>query len=271
MTRARRAAAAALLSLAAAGNGMAQERAPVLVHAAGSLRAAMTELAGAFEKAGGPPLKLSFGASGLLRDRLAGGEAGQVFASANMEHPQALAASGRAEGVSAFARNALCVLAAPGFSLQGKTLAQRLLDADVKLGTSTPRADPAGDYAFEMFDRIEKSGAAGPGSAAALKARALQLTGGPNSPPPPEGRNVYGVLVAEGRADAFVTYCTNAVLARREQPQLQTLPVPAEINVSALYGLTLLKPVAAPAREFVDFVLGPAGQAVLARHGFSAP
>ena len=78
-----------------------------------------------------------------------------------MEHPEALAAAGRAPGVSAFARNALCVLAAPAFSLQGKTLALRLLDADVRVGTSTPKADPSGDYAFSRCS-IASSPAAPP-------------------------------------------------------------------------------------------------------------
>lgn len=249
----------------------AQTAAPLAVYAAGSLRAALNEVAAGYEKHSGVPVRLTYGASGLLRDRIAGGEPAQVFASANMDHPEALAAAGKAEPVRAFARNTLCVLAAPGFSLRGKTLAQRLLDTDVKLATSTPKADPSGDYAFEMFDRIEATGAAGAGSAAALKARALQLTGGPNSPAPPANRSVYGDLVAGGRADAFVTYCTAAAQARREQPQLQSLAVPDALNVSARYGVVLLQPVGSPARDFVAYLLSPPGQAVLASHGFSAP
>ena len=122
-----------------------------------------------------------------------------------------------------------------------------------------------------MFDRIESSGAAGPGSAAALKAKALQLTGGPDSPAPPPGRNVYGELVATGQADAFVTYCTNATAARREHGALQVLAVPEAINVSARYGLALLEPANADARTYTQFLLGPKGQAILAAHGFMAP
>ena len=194
------------------------------VYAAGSLRAAFEDLARAFEKEHALKVKPTFGASGLLKDRIVAGESPQVFASANMEHPEALVAAGRAPSVSAFARNALCVLATPSFSLQGKSLALRLLDADVRVGTSTPKADPSGDYAFTLFERIESSGAAGPGSAAALKAKALQLTGGPGSPAPPPGRNVYGELVAGGQADAFVTYCTNATAARREHPHCRCWP-----------------------------------------------
>lgn len=243
----------------------------VSVYAAGSLRAAMTDLADAYQRSTGHAVRLTFGASGLLKARIEAGEAVQVFASANMTHPEALLAAGKAQAVRPFARNALCALASSGFALKGKTLAQRLLEADVRVGTSTPRADPSGDYAFQMFDRIESSGAAGAGSAAALKAKALQLTGGPDSPPPPQGRNVYGQLVADGAADVFITYCTNATEARRQVPALQVLPVPESINVSAVYGIATLKPVTAPAQAFVDFVTGAEGQKLLGERGFSAP
>jgi molybdate transport system substrate-binding protein len=258
---------AAVVSAAAA-----QDSAPLTVYAAGSLRAALTRIGADFEAApGGQKVNFVFGASGLLRDRLLGGERADVFASANMEHPQALVSAGRAQGVRAFTRNALCALAAPGFDMKGRPLAQRLLDADVKLGTSTPKADPSGDYAFEMFDKIEKTGAAPAGSADKLKAKALQLTGGPTSPPPPADRNVYGVLVAGGQADVFVTYCTNAVLAKQETAALQVIAVPDAINVSARYGLALMQGASPAGQRFADFVLGPAGQQRLAAFGFSSP
>ena len=245
---------------------------PVTVYAAGSLKAAFQEIAKGFESTpGGVPVRLVFGASGLLRDRLLAGEPAQVFASANMEHPEALAAQGRAEPVQPFARNALCALAAPGFGLRGASLVERLLDPAVKLGTSTPKADPSGDYAFALFDKAEARGHAPAGGAERLKAKALQLTGGPDSPKPASDRNVYGMLVAGGQADVFLTYCTNAALARRDEPQLQVLDVPADINVSARYGLAVLKPATDAARGFVAYLLGPSGQAVLKSQGFAAP
>lgn len=267
----KRALVAGALAVAAGTAGAQPAEAPLAVYAAGSLRAALGDVARAYERESGQRVALTFGASGLLKDRIEAGEAAQVFASANMTHPEALKQAGRAEGVRPFARNALCVLASARFTLAGKPLAQRLLDPDVRVATSTPKADPAGDYAFEMFDRVERTGAAGPGSAAALKAKALQLAGGPNSPQPPAGRNLYAVLMAEDRADAFVTYCTNATQARQEVPALQVLAVPEPLAVSALYGIATVKPAGAPAQRFVDFVLGPAGQAVLRGHGFSAP
>lgn len=248
--------------------------APVViqVHAAGSLRSALMDLAKVYERSHPEEkIALTFGPSGLLKDRLAAGEASQVFASANMEHPEALLKAGRAEQVQPFAVNALCGLARPQFSLQGKPLATRLLEADVRLATSTPKADPAGDYAFRMFELIETTGAGPTGSAQALKAKALQLTGGPNAPPPPAGRNIYGVLVAEDRADVFITYCTNAAQARSEVPELQVLEVPAPINVAARYGVALLKPATPQARSFIAAMQSPEGRAALAVHGFRAP
>jgi ABC-type molybdate transport system substrate-binding protein len=55
----------------------------IVVLAAGSLRRAMNELAAAFERANpGQRVKLVFGASGLLLERIQKGERADVFASA---------------------------------------------------------------------------------------------------------------------------------------------------------------------------------------------
>lgn len=256
-------------ALAVSMGAMAQE-VGIKVLAAGSLRAALSDAAKAFEAAApGRKVALGFGASGLLKDRLIGGERADVFASANMEHPQALAAAGKAAAPQAFARNKLCALGAPGFEATPQTLVDRLLDPGVRVGTSTPKADPAGDYAFAMFERIEASGRAGANKA--LSEKALQLTGGPNSPPPPKDRNVYGALVAANAADVFITYCTNVVIAQREEPALRRIEIPDAVNVSASYGVTVLNGAPEAAAQFVQFLLSPAGQGVLARHGFAAP
>jgi molybdate transport system substrate-binding protein len=243
----------------------------VSVYAAGSLRAPLTEAARAFESMGpGAKVELVFGASGLLRDRIRTGEPAQVFASANMEHPQSLRDVGWS-ATRAFARNALCALAPARLGLKPETLVATILDPNVKLGTSTPKADPSGDYAFEMFARIGRSAGAPAGAQAALEAKALQLTGGPNSPAPPVGRSVYGELVATGQADVFITYCTNAVVAVAEELSLRALLVPAAINVTADYGLAVRQQAPAAAQAFADFLLSATGQAILQRHGFQRP
>ncbi|WP_207461010.1 molybdate ABC transporter substrate-binding protein [Azospirillum sp. SYSU D00513] len=239
---------------------------PIRLYAAGSLRAALTEAADVFRVTGGAPIEPVFGASGLLKDRIAGGEAADVFASANMEHPQALAAAdGRP--VVLFTRNRLCALAQAGLGVNTDNLLDRLLDPAVRVGISTPKADPSGDYALALF---RKAGELRPGAAEALDAKAMRLTGGPSSPKPPTDRSVYGLILEERRADIFLTYCTNAVQAARETSELEAVSIPPELAVGADYGLVALgdRPEAA---RLALFILSPEGQRVLARHGFEAP
>jgi molybdate transport system substrate-binding protein len=240
----------------------------VLLHAAGSLRGALTEVAAAFQSTAGVAVQAKYGPSGLLKNEIAGGAKAEVFASANMEHPRALAQERRSGPVVLFARNKLCALVRPGLAVASATLLDRLLDPEVKLGTSTPRADPAGDYAWDVFRKAEKIR---PGSFATLEKKALQLTGGPASPPLSAGRTPYGALVAEGKADIFLAYCTNALVARRENADQHIVALPADLSVGADYGLTVVADASPSAYRFAMFILSEAGQRILVKHGFAAP
>ena len=240
---------------------------PVRLYAAGSLRGVLEEIAKQFSEENGIKVAGTYGASGLLRDRIDKGEHAEVFASANMEHPQMLAKAGKAGPVVLFARNQLCALAKPELKLEPLTVMETMLDPAVKLGTSTPRADPSGDYAWEVFAKADKMQ---PGSSATLEKKALKLTGGPHSPAPPPDRSIYGLLVERGEADLFLTYCTNAVQAKREVPALQVVALPPELAVGADYGLTVLKTARPEAARLAFYIMSPSGQAILARHGFTA-
>src|SRR5690606_8947844 len=240
---------------------------PVTLHAAGSLRGALDEAADEFERREGVGVARVYGASGLLRERIAKGEPAQVFASANVGHPQALAEAGRAVAPVVFTRNVLCALTRSDTGVQSSNLLERMLDPSLKLGISTPKADPSGDYAWALFERAD---AVRPGARAALEAKALQLTGGPNSPVPPKDRSVYGDLVATRKADVFLTYCTNALVARRDFPQLVSVQIPPELAVGAQYGLTVMRGSPEPAWRLAWFILSADGQAILAKHGFGS-
>lgn len=239
---------------------------PAQLAAAGSLRAALEEVSEAFTARSGIPVARRYGASGLLRERIAAGEAAEVFAAANMAHPRALLEP-QGGSVVLFARNRLCALLAPGVSATPETLLERMLEPSVKLGTSTPRADPSGDYAWAAFARAE---AVRPGARATLEGKALTLTGGPDSPQPPPGQSTYAWLIARGEAHLFLTYCTNAVPAAAAVPGASVVALPPELAVGADYGLALLGTRLEAARLAL-FILSPEGQAVLSRHGFDAP
>ena len=249
-------------------SGPATATEPVLLHAAGSLRGALTEISQAFEAATGIALQVKYGPSGLLKDEIAGGAAAHVFASANMEHPQALASVKRSGPVVLFARNKLCALVRPGLAVTSSDLFDRMLDPAIKLGISTPKADPSGDYAFEVFRKAEALKA---GARAALEKKALKLTGGPSSPQPPPGRSLYGMLVADGKADIFLAYCTAARDAQKENAGQQIVALPDALTVGADYGLTVIADAPPAAYRFAMFILSVDGQRILASHGFTAP
>ena len=67
----------------------------VHLYSAGSLRDALDETRAAFTQATGIAVEAKYGPSGLLKDEIAGGAEADVFASANMDHPQALARAGK--------------------------------------------------------------------------------------------------------------------------------------------------------------------------------
>jgi len=202
-----------------------------------------------------------------MRERIEKGETAQVFASANMRHPQTLEQAGRGGPVALFARNKLCALAQPDLAVDTASLLTVMLDPAVRLGTSTPKADPSGDYAWALFAKAE---ALEPGAKATLEEKALPLTGGPLSAKAPEGRNTYGWVMESGQADLFLTYCTNGVLAQKEVPDLKIVAVPAGLAVGADYGLLVLDGAPAEAWRLALYILSPVGQAVLADYGFES-
>lgn len=265
---------AAVLSGCATQQGAAPVKAPaagadpVQVYAAGSLRDALIEIARDHEARTGQKVVLTFAASGLLRERIEQGAPAQVFASADTKHPQRLANQGQWQAPVVFTRNTLCALAQGTVAVTPDTLLGTMLQPQVRLGISTPKADPAGDYAWALFQKAE---ALQPGATARLEAKALQLTGGANSAQAPAGRNTYAWVMEQNRADVFLTYCTNAVAARAEVPSLQVVAVPEALQVGAAYGLTVRAGAPAQAQAFAQAVLQPPAQAVLRRLGFAAP
>jgi molybdenum ABC transporter molybdate-binding protein len=238
----------------------------VALYAAGSLAEALDDVVAAFTAATGTTVTTTFGPSGLLRKAIADGAKAGVFASANMEHPQSLADAGKSGPVTLFARNTLCALVRAGLQVDSASLLARMLEPAITLGTSTPQADPSGDYAFAVFARAES---VKPGAKAALEAKAQKLTGAADSTKPPVGKSVYGWHVAEGHADIFLTYRTNALAAQRQYPDLRCVTLPDALAVAADYGLTVMKDAPAGAAAFAQFVLAPGGQSILARHGFA--
>jgi ABC-type molybdate transport system substrate-binding protein len=239
----------------------------VTLYAAGSLKAALGDVAASYEKTYHTKVTTKFGPSGLLRKAIEEGQKPDVFASADMGHPERLASNRWGSPVVLFARNKLCALAQPDTAATTDNLLDALLDEKARVGTSTPKADPSGDYAWELFRKADKIKG---GSFETLSGKALQLTGGPNSAKAPEGHDQYGWVMAEKKADVFLTYCTNAVLARKEAPDLKIIKIPEELSVGADYGLLVRDGASNEAWRLAMYILSPEGQRILSEYGFEA-
>jgi len=259
-----------IISCLALSTGFAAEPPAVRLHAAGSLRGAMTDIARAFSQLYGIPVVPVFGGSGTLKDRLANGEPGDVFASADMDNPQQLTQAGKAGPTVLFARNHLCAVLRPGLDATPATLLSTLLDPSVKVATSTPKSDPGGDYAWAVF---EKADAERPGSRAILEAKALKIGKLPGSLAIPAGTtNGIAWLFREKRADVFLSYCTGGGAVAADLPGVTILPLPQTLAVTADYGLTILTGANKDRAALLAlFILSPAGQKILSEHGFDSP
>jgi molybdate transport system substrate-binding protein len=253
------------LSVAALASPATAEGLHVL--AAGSLREAMTELGSRYRQAAGAEVTAAFGPSGVLRERIESGERADLFASADMGNPLQLLHDGRATRVVMFARNRLCGVAPPRVGLTTANFLDRLLDPAIKLGTSTPKADPAGDYTWAMFRRAD---ALRPGSYAILDKKAQQIVGGPTNNANVGGKDPAVAALAAGQVDIVIGYCTSAKLRLSQMPTLQTAEVPREIAVGAEYGLAVLKGADPRTADFALFMLSPDGQQIFSQYGFAA-
>lgn len=234
------------------------------VYAAGSLREAMAEMSDAFTKQTNVSVKTTFGPSGNLREEIEKGAAVDIFASASMEHTDALLQSGKLKATAEFAHNALCLIARSGIKLEQDKLIDLMLDTNYRLGSSTPKSDPMGDHTWKLFDA---SDSVRPGSAEKLKAKAQQLTGKGGGPAP--RRPAYVALFEVDKVDLFVAYCTTAVSTVKSLPKLSWMRFPESVNNRGTYGIGAAKSSGKEADEFVSFVLSKTGQAILKQHGFN--
>jgi molybdate transport system substrate-binding protein len=237
----------------------------VSIYAAGSLRNVMQDLKKGYATEAPFEAELLFGPSGVLRQKIETGATPALFASASPIHTDAQVKSGKLRSSVLFARNSLCVVARPGLAIQTNTVVSTLLSPNIVVGTSTPGADPAGDYTWEMFRKIDRL--LQPGMFDVLDRKAKKLVGAEITTP--AARSAYAELLQAGKADVFVTYCTNAASAMAEVSGISYARVPTEIDVASDYSMGIAMDAPEPARLFVRYIQSSRGQAILAQHGFS--
>jgi molybdate transport system substrate-binding protein len=227
---------------------------PVVVLAAGSLRGVLTDLAAEAKGPLGVEVTPGYGGSGLLRERIEKGEKADLFLSADVGSPQKLATAGRTVvPVIPFARNRMCIVARKSARITATNLVKRLLAKDVRIKTSAPVADPSGDYAWAIFDNIDR---AQPGAGAVLKDKAQALM----------DQGPAAALFESNKIEVSITYCSAAGGLEKAVPGLTRFEIPAQFDPHPLYAAAVLSGRPETLR-LVLLLLSERGQAILAHNG----
>lgn len=233
-----------------------------LILAAGSLHLAMDEIAQAYQAQVGATFTTKYGPSGKLRQEIEAGAKVDVFASASIDHTQALAQQKLLGPSEVFTHNDLCVIARPELNLSTENMLEVLSKPSVRVATSTPVSDPMGDYTWQFFKNADRKHA---GFYQMLDAKARKLSGA--SVPAAGERLPYITAFEDDKADAYILYCTNAVITKKALPHLNVVRISDELNVRSDYGIAAdLHSTAG--KDFVRFIMQAPAQNILKKHGF---
>ncbi|MGK3142321.1 molybdate ABC transporter substrate-binding protein [Pantoea sp. C2G6] len=223
------------------------------VLAAGSLRPVWPALMAHFPE----PVESCFAPAGLLRERIEAGEYCDLFASASDEHPNKLLGDGRARSVVPFATNILCLTVRSDLPEPDDDWHSLLTRPSLRIATSTPGADPSGDYAQALFSRMGKAGEA-------VRQRAQPLVGGRDSAPIPAGKLAAEWIIQQDQADIFIGYASYRA-ALSQIAGLSVMTIPAAWNPVAHYACAVITP---QAERLAAFLGSEQAKTLLRKAGF---
>jgi molybdate transport system substrate-binding protein len=242
---------ASLLVLAACSSDGSATDAPssVTVFAAASLTAAFTEIGDAYmAEDTDAVVTFSFAGSSDLVAQISEGAPVDVFASADLSNMARLTDTGNNDGNPAvFATNVAEIIVETG-NPQGITGVADLADENLVVVQCAPEV-PCGKYAAQIFEN----------AGVTVVAKSLE-------------ENVKAVVtkVILGEADAGIVYRTDVIAAG---DAADGVTIAADVNIDAQYPIVGVNGSSNGdgAAAFIDFVLGPAGQEILASYGFGSP
>ncbi|MED9614453.1 substrate-binding domain-containing protein [Escherichia marmotae] len=224
------------------------------VLAAGSLRQVWKSLILGFQD---DNVHCDFGPAGILRERIEAGERCDLFASANMAHPQVLMATGHALCIKPFAYNRLCLYVRANKLNENDDWYSLLNRETLRIGTSTAGCDPAGDYTHQLFENMGSVGVK-------IRQRAVALVGGRNSLPLPKNVIAAQWLIENDYTDLFIGYASYAP-GLQSIESVKVIEIPGHYNPIAIYGFACLTE---KARPLCNFLVSPDARAILEQHGF---
>jgi molybdate transport system substrate-binding protein len=256
----------ALVSVALAACGASQAsnsssgtgRVTLTVLAAASLTDAFPRIGAAFTQAHpGIKFRFSFAGTDALAAQIEQKVPADVFAGASTKYGDQLSAEGLISAPKVFCTNTL-VLVLPAGNPAGITSPAELTKPGIKLVIGAESV-PVGAYTRKVLANLDAT--YGAGYDAKVLANVVS-----------NEDSVESVMakVKLGEADAGFVYVTDA---RAAGSQVTTIVPPADAQAVASYPIAAVRTSAheATARQFVEFVLSPSGQAILRAAGFGPP
>jgi molybdate transport system substrate-binding protein len=228
------------------------------VFAAASLTESFTEIGTVYQQQHpNVTVKFNFNGSQLLEQQIANGAPADVFASADQANMQKASDAGVVNTPQVFVKNRLVVIVPtsnPGNINSLKDLAKKGIKIDLEA-----TAVPAGKYSRQALANLSQSPDYGSSYANDVLANVVS-----------EEQNVKAVVqkVQLGEADAGFVYRTDVTSA--VVSKVTVIDIPDPYNVIAQYPIATVKssPHPSDAQSFIDFVLSPAGQAILKKYNF---
>jgi molybdate transport system substrate-binding protein len=199
-----------------------------------------------------PPIsskeRFTFGGTNALATQIRNGAPADVLAAANTEIPAQLYAQGLVDKPVNFTRNTLVVVV-PKSNPAGIKTIYDLTKPGVKIVVAAPSV-PVGSYTLQVLKQMNLSSGVTPNVVS-------------------QETDVRAVLtkVALGQGDAGFVYVTDAKTVPNDVTMIK---VPAWAQPKVVYAMAVVSrsPNKAAAQAFIDRVLSPAGQAILAKAGF---
>ena len=193
-------------------------------------------------------VQFNLGASSDLARFVQEGAPVDIFASADVTNMDKIESEGLLDSSPViFATNYLEIVVERGNPLNILSL-QDLTNSDLIFITTNPDV-PIGRYTTEV-----------------MKKAGVTIT------PDSLENNVKSIMlkVASGEADAGIVYHSEVVAADGE---VDGVEIPSEFNILAEYpiGIISTSDNKELARDFIDFLLSPNGQAILSQYGFGLP
>lgn len=226
----------------------------VLVSAAASLTNAFKAVGQQFEQQHpGTKVLFSFGSSDAVLRQIINGAPADVFASADQTAMDKAVSAKMVDPATRvnFGMNQVVLIVPLHSTLHISSVSDLGKQAVKRVTMGNPASVPVGRYTKDVLTQM--------GYWKTVKAKAIMAN------------NVRQALdyVARDEVDAGFVYATDAAIMPGKVSVVQRLTSP----VPVLYpmALTTRKGRSPQAQSFIDYVLSPAGQAILARYGFKKP